>query len=217
MGKLIDLTGKQFGRLTVLERDLSSKRTAWKCICECGNIKTIQKDHLLSGATLSCGCFQKEMASKANRTHGKSRTPLYNRWKAIQQRCKNPNDRAYSRYGGRGVTVCKEWCEYELFEKWSIENGYKPGLELDRIDNDNGYHPDNCRWTTARINNQNRRNTSLIDGTPLQPFAEAHGMTYERVHYIYHRLKKSGQEITEQTVIAYANQLPHSSRKREKV
>ena len=208
MPQFIDLTGERFGRLTVLKRDMSQKRTVWICKCDCGNTKSVQSTHLRSGATTSCGCYHKERASQANKTHGLTRSSLHNRWKAIRQRCNNPNDPRYKDYGGRGITLCPAWDDFEAFAKWAEENGYEPGMQLDRIDNNKGYSPDNCRWCTSAENNHNRRTTSLIDGIPLREFADLHHLDYQTVHYRYHRLRKSGQEITTESILAYANQLP---------
>lgn len=204
MSKRIDLTGQQFGRLTVIERDTSSKRSAWFCRCSCGNIKSVQMTHLRSGATTSCGCYQKERASEASLVHGGSRTSLYNRWKAIRQRCNNPNDRRYKDYGGRGIALCNEWNDYRAFEEWSMNNGYSKELELDRIDNDKGYSPDNCRWVERIVNNHNRRITAKIEGVPLRDFSEKYNMTYVTVHSRYYRLKEEGITPTTESIINYS-------------
>lgn len=204
MSYKIDLTGQQFGRLTVIERDTSSKRSAWFCRCSCGNIKSVLMTHLRSGATTSCGCYQKERASKSNLIHGGSRTSLHNRWKAIRQRCNNPNDRGYANYGGRGIALCSEWNDYRVFEEWAMNNGYSKELELDRIDNDKGYSPDNCRWVKRIINNHNRRTTAKIEGVPLRDFSEKHNMKYVTVHSRYYRLKEEGITPTTESIINYS-------------
>ena len=90
-------------------------------------------------------------------------TKLYNRWCAMKSRCNNPNDKEYSRYGGRGIRICKEWQEsFENFYKWSIENGYKENLSIDRIDNNKNYYPGNCRWTTRTVQNRNYSRNQVI-------------------------------------------------------
>lgn len=208
MSKCIDLIGKRFGKLVVMERDLSKKRTAWKCKCDCGNIKNVQACHLLSGATTSCGCYQKERASQANKKHGHTHTSLHNRWKSIRQRCMNPNNQRYEDYGGRGIKLCEEWNNFSNFEKWALENGYEEGMELDRIDNNKGYSPENCRWCNSQTNNNNKRNTVKIDGMTISEFAEYYDINRQTVHYRYYRLKKLNQEISTKNIITYANQLP---------
>lgn len=204
MSKLIDLTGRQFGRLTVIKRDTSAKRVKWICQCSCGNIKSIQSTHLISGASTSCGCYHKERNSEVQTTHGSSKTSLHNRWKAIRQRCNNPNDRAYKNYGGRGITLCEEWNDYKAFEEWSKANGYSEELELDRIDNNRGYSPDNCRWVKCVINNHNRRITVKVDGMPLRDFSDKYGLDYTTVHSRYYRLKQRGITPTVESIINYS-------------
>ena len=208
MSKKIDLKGQRFGRLVVIEQDLTSKRTKWICKCDCGNTKSVQATHLRSGATQSCGCYHKEKAREANISHGLTKTSLHNRWKAIKQRCENVNDRKYRDYGARGITICEEWRSFENFLQWSLENGYSEELELDRIDNDKGYYPDNCRWCKTIVNNHNRRITAKIEGLPLKDFATKYSMSYSLVHSRYYELKRKGLEINTYNILTYANQLP---------
>lgn len=196
------MIGKRFGRLVVIERDFTSKRTKWICECDCGNIKSIQQCHLKSGATTSCGCYQKEKAKEYNTIHGETRSSLHNRWKAIKQRCYNLNCKAYKNYGARGITVCDEWLnDFNNFYNWAIENGYQENLELDRIDNNKGYSPNNCRWVETIINNHNRRNTATIDGIPLKEFCEIHDVKYTTIKDRYYRLKKKGIEPTMENIL----------------
>ena len=208
MSRFEDLTGRKFGRLIVIERDVTSRRTKWICKCECGNIKSVQATHLKSGATTSCGCYQKEKAKKANTKHGYTGTSLHHRWKAIIQRCNNPKAEKYKDYGARGITVCEEWLKFENFLEWSLKNGYSDDLELDRIDNDKGYEPSNCRWCKTIINNHNRRITVKIEGLPLRDFSRKYNLLYEHTHYIYYRLKSKGINPTTENILKYANQLP---------
>lgn len=208
MGKKIDLTGQRFGRLVALRQDFSSKRVKWFCRCDCGKIKSVQSTHLRSGKTTSCGCYQKEKVSKANFKHGYSKNSLYSRWKAIKQRCENPNNRRYKDYGARGISVCEAWKNFQIFKEWALNNGYQENLELDRIDNNKGYFPENCRWCETVTNNRNRRITAKIEGTPLKDFAQQHNMTYGLVHTRYYQLKKKGIEPTTHNILTYANQLP---------
>lgn len=87
---------------------------------------------------------------------------LFNLWQTMKSRCENPKRDNYERYGARGITVCEEWREAKNFVEWALENGYKKGLQLDRIDNNKGYSPDNCRFVTPAENNRNRRNTKFL-------------------------------------------------------
>ena len=157
-----DLTGQQFGRWTVMsyqpkQRKDGKLRSAYLCRCSCGTESVIDTDNLKSGRTLSCGCLKVERQSERQKTHGESDTKLYNVWCAIKRRCYNKNTKAYSRYGGRGISMCAEWKEsYESFRDWAYDNGYCSGLTVDRINNDGDYSPDNCRLTTIKEQCNNR-------------------------------------------------------------
>lgn len=115
---------------------------------------------------------RKDNDMAAQKTHGLSRDPekkrrhtvLYTLWGNIKYRCNNPKSKDYANYGGRGITICDEWANsYEAFHNWAIENGYREGLQIDRIDNNMGYSPDNCRWTTPKVNSNNRRNRRTVE------------------------------------------------------
>ena len=159
MGKLIDLTGKRFGRLLVVEKSESKNGyAAWLCRCDCGNEKIISGNELRKGKAKSCGCLRKEVATKTFIKHGKTNTLLYEVWKSMKARCNNLNNKRYSSYGGRGITVCDEWREsFQAFYDWAMINGYREGLSIDRIDNDGNYEPSNCRWATASEQQKNKR------------------------------------------------------------
>lgn len=168
---IIDLTGKKFGRLTAIECVGKTKRNEaiWKCACDCGNILNVRSYPLKSGHTKSCGCLKKEEESNRKehphkKTHGLSGTRIYIIWCNMKSRCYNENNTFYSYYGGRGITVCEEWKNnFEAFYNWAMSNGYKENLEIDKIDNDKGYSPENCRWIdrTSQMNNI-RNNKKLV-------------------------------------------------------
>ena len=144
---LIDLTGQRFGRLEVLKYNGNSR---WECKCDCGKIVYPKGGNLRKGYIHSCGCLRKEVTGDNHRTHGETRTRLYRIWKAMRKRCNNPNDSCYYLYGGRGITVCKEWSQYEPFKLWALNNGYSEELSIDRIEPNGNYEPANCRWATAK-------------------------------------------------------------------
>lgn len=165
MNKLIDLTGKRYGKLTVIKRaeqnhvsPCGTVSVVWVCQCDCGNIVLVLGKNLRSGKSTNCGCIRKINLPKSRRTHGDSRNcRLYRIYHDMINRCKNPNTENYHRYGGRGISVCDEWLNsYEKFRNWALLNGYTDNLTLDHINNDGNYAPDNCRWVTHKENCQNR-------------------------------------------------------------
>ena len=152
----IDFTGQRFGRLLVVEK-AQKGRAWWICKCDCGNTVTIRTCKLFTNK--SCGCLEKENRQKiADRTkkHGMTNTILYSKWCGMKSRCLTPTDKHYPLYGGRGITICKEWVEsFEIFKNWAYSNGYddnKKGYEqtLDRIDVNGNYCPENCRWVDQK-------------------------------------------------------------------
>lgn len=154
--KHIDLIGKRFGRLTVIElvgKDKSYNKL-YKCRCECGNFKIVPQDRLVTGKTKSCGCLKKERLTK----HGKSRTKLYDVHQQMLARCYNPNSKNYEKYGKYGITVYDEWRDengFSNFYNWSMLNGYSEGLTIDRINTYGNYEPNNCRWADYETQNTN--------------------------------------------------------------
>ena len=162
MGKKIEMVGKRFGRLTVVAESDKRDRSGsvfYRCLCDCGNEKSINGINLRKGVTRSCGCYNREVITKDNPVY---KTKLYNIYSSMKGRCNNPNDRSYHNYGGRGISVCKEWNTFEAFQKWALGNGYSESLWIDRIDNDKGYSPDNCRWSTPKEQQNNKRTCRYI-------------------------------------------------------
>lgn len=167
MSVKINLAGQRFGQLTVIEESgRIRKEVAWKCKCDCGNYVTVAGYNLRSGHTRSCGCYMKEKAISVNKRHGLYGTRIHGIYTNMKTRCYNPNYYLFNRYGGRGITVCDEWLgENGLlrFWEWSEKNGYDSNKSIDRINNDKGYSPDNCRWVTMKDQQNNRTNNRVVE------------------------------------------------------
>ena len=157
-----DLTNLTFGKFTVIERATTENhRTRWKCRCDCGNECIVTGSGLKIGNPKSCGCLRKIGIFKHGMSGGKS--PLYSVWGSMIGRCRDPKRHNFSRYGGRGISVCDEWRnDFAAFRDWAFSHGYRHGLELDRINNDEGYGPHNCRFVTRSENQLNKRNTIRV-------------------------------------------------------
>jgi hypothetical protein len=158
MPKMIDITGQRFGQLTAIKSiEQRDRKFYWLCRCDCGVTTVVQGKKLRNGHTQSCGHLRRD-GLKA--THGEARkgreSSEYSTWKAMLQRCENPNDKSYKFYGGRGIKVCERWHRYENF---IADMGRRPpGCELDRYPNNDGnYEPNNCRWTTHSEQMKNKR------------------------------------------------------------
>lgn len=208
MPNLKDLTGQKFGRWTVIRRGADhitkggNRFTSWECICDCGTIKNVTGNSLINGRSRSCGCehreIQKDVARNNFRTHGDTGTRLYNIWNGMKKRCYNRNAYNYSDYGGRGITVCKEWLgDYCSFRDWAMSNGYNDSLSIDRIDNNSGYYPENCRWVDDTTQCNNRRSnveyTVFGETMTLAEVARKYGLDYK----LLHKKIKSGKTIEE--------------------
>jgi len=159
---LVDLSGRQFGRLSVIERvsDIGIKPVKWDALCNCGNKVIVDASHLKSGHTKSCGCLSIEKARERFTKHGYRKSFIYSRWRAMLNRCLNKNLSTFKYYGGRGITVDSRWLSFENFIK---DMGMpEKHLEIDRIDNNGHYTPLNCRWVSHKENCNNRRNNKRI-------------------------------------------------------
>lgn len=205
MSRFIDLTGRVFGRLTVLGHTgrPGKPRMSWKCQCVCGSEVTTFGIYLTTGETRSCGCLVADGARERWTTHGHSRTGsnqspslTYQSWFAMKQRCTNPNNKRWKEYGDRGITFCERWDQFTNFLE---DMGERPkGMTLDRIDNDSDYSPSNCAWASANAQARNKRNTQflMVNGRRLS-FASAceeYGLNYQTMRQRQHR---SGRRFTQ--------------------
>lgn len=161
----VDLLGRRFGRLTVLERAYKDKKQYWKCICDCGNIVFSNTSNLKSGNTKSCGCYSAEIKSKTHKKHGMRHTRLYSIWLNMRERCYRESNNRYKSYGGKGITVCDEWMGdngFVNFYNWAMNNGYGDNLTLERMDNNEKYCAENCRWATMKEQQNHRTNNHYV-------------------------------------------------------
>lgn len=189
MGVKLNLQGQRFGKLLVLEEDgRYGTNVLWRCKCDCGNEVRVRTNSLISGNTTTCGCGRIESIT----AHGMTNTQLFNAWRGMKRRCQANNERCFKDYRGRGITVCEEWAnDFESFKAWALANGYedKPRISLDRIDNDKGYSPDNCRWVTAKEQARNKRSNVFLEYNGerhcLAEWAEKLGIDPRTIGYRY--------------------------------
>ena len=182
-----DLTGLPFGYYTAIRQDGCNSKGVpyWICRCRCGNEKRVLAYNLLSGNTKSCGCLSREQTVSRSTTHGCWHEPWYKVYQSMMQRCghlEGASERQLNDYRDRGIVVCHLWQKSpQAFGDWLLAHGWRKGLQIDRIDNDQGYSPENCHVVTPKENANNRRNTlRLNDGTSLALFCSSIGInTYE--------------------------------------
>ena len=187
--------GMIFGHYQIIEesaREKSNRMFIVQCIC--GNKRTVILDNLLRGKAKSCGCMRGK--------HYKSYHPIYTMWKHIKQRCLNPNDKMYKYYGGRGIKICQEWInDFEAFYNWVITNGYVKGLTIDRKNNNGNYTPENCRFVTSKIQQNNRRINIHVEingvSNTIAEWSDITGIKYDT---IWARVKRYGYK-NEQIII----------------
>jgi hypothetical protein len=161
-GRLRSLVGKRYGRWIVRSVIDGHSGHRLECVCDCGSVKSVASHSIESGGSLSCGCLQREAASQVSRTHGMTNSPEHVCWRAIVARCERQTDDNYARYGARGIRICQRW--RESFAAFYEDMGPRPSLahSVDRIDNAEGYEPNNCRWATHTEQARNRTNNLLL-------------------------------------------------------
>lgn len=185
--------GETFGRLTAIGPPIRSGRyLKVPVVCTCGTRKTVEQAVLRRGSVNSCGCLNQELLKVRSETHGMSKSPVYAVWNSMRQRCENPDNKQFSDYGGRGISVCVRW---QTFENFYEDMGLPPfkGATIDRRDNEKGYDKENCRWATRQVNNLNRRNTVryhyLGADRTLAEIADLTGINYSTLYQRVHTYK----------------------------
>lgn len=197
MARFIDLVGQKFGRLTVVERSAVRKSSGalWSCVCECGGKATVNSLKLRTGHTASCGCLKVEAVP--NLRHGYSGTRTHRSWKEMRQRCLNPKSDKWQWYGGRGISVCAEWDDFEQF---LIDMGERPiGMTLDRIDSDGNYKKDNCRWANPKQQAETNRGVFKAGRT-------ANNITPQEVIDQMRLMKNQGAKLKEIAAVFHKNE-----------
>lgn len=192
--RMINLVGKKFGKLTVLEetdKRTKNKKILWLCQCECGNTNEISGSDLVTGNTVSCGCMSsRHTAGDRTRTHGMKSSKLYNVWCAIRNRCQNPNQKSYKDYGAKGIRVCEKWQTFEGFYE-DMGESFVEGLTIERKDLKGNYCPENCEWITKEQQALNKSNLVTVTykgvTAPLVVFCNEMNL---KSRTIYHRLRR---------------------------
>ena len=213
-GPYADLTGKVFGSLTVLNFVKIDDKSdiIWHCKCTCPNEIDASSYELLSGRKQSCG----HMAKMSSYSHGGSHDRLYGVWRSMRYRCNCPTAKPYHNYGGRGIKICDEWDDYEVFKEWAMDNGYDPNAPygeytLDRIDPNGDYCPENCRFVSMSMQTINKVDTNYIDDIngeriPFVTFVRKHNLD---MNLAYSRYKRgmTAKEIIETPVNDYYHKI----------
>lgn len=218
--KFKDLVGQKFGKLTVLERaedyitPQNEREVQWRCKCDCGRECIVRGHSLRNGHTTSCGCAAIDASTK----HGMHGTRLYNIYGHMIQRCYNPANKSFEDYGARGIYICDEWRGengFINFMNWALANGYNDNLSIDRINNDGPYCPDNCRWTDARTQANNRRSSIYMtyngETHTISDWSLIMNIPYATLHNRYINMGWTVEQCLETPVNYYIHNITNSN------
>jgi len=204
--RIKDISGMRFGMLSVVKMNgrvtspCGSIKTTYLCLCDCGKKTTTKRSNLVNGYTKSCGCYLK-IAPKEKAIHNLTGTRIYKCWSNMKTRCTNENNKHFDSYGGRGISVCKEWSS--SFVKFHEDMGDMPkNKTIDRIDVDGDYSKENCRWATIKTQSRNKRNTRYVKfgglEKSLSDWCEEFGLNYYTTHS---RLFKNKNKMTLEQIL----------------
>jgi len=187
-----NLIGQRFGNIVVLKdtgKRAKNGQVFWECLCDCGRITIVMSGHLLSNHTKSCGCLRK---NRGPIKHGLINTKIYNAYNHMKDRCYNRRNDSYKNYGGRGIKICDEWLSnFMNFYNWSMKNGYREDLTIDRINNNGNYEPNNCRWVDMQTQLRNTRRNRIYQGKCFSEWSEIVGISRGA---FFKRVRKYGIE-----------------------
>lgn len=200
-----NLIGQKFNHLTIIQKVKSrdSRNSFWLCQCDCGNTCVRSRASLINDRTFSCGCTDRRKGNNA--THGMSKTRIYHEWLSMKRRCKPSSEKDRKTYYERGISVCDEWThDFTAFKTWALSNGYSDALSLDRINNDKGYYPENCRWIPIEQQQSNRSNTVYVEYNGekkcLRTLCAEIGFPYKTAHRRYRRMVRRNMPVTQQNL-----------------
>lgn len=222
-----DLTGQRFGRLIV--RGPSSRieygKRFWICDCDCGNVVEQETGRLKSPkGPKSCGCLHSEMLAERNRSTAKyggdstnENKRLHQIWSGMINRCTSESNWSYDNYGGRGIIVCDEWHNWQVFKQWALNNGYEDHLTIDRINTNGNYEPGNCRWTTQKVQANNTRSNKYLTyqgrTQTLSQWCDELGLDYHRTKARLNACGYSIEEAFEQEKYYFQKNVQHKGNK----
>lgn len=205
--KIVDMVGCRFSKLVVVkmcDKRNSFNEILWECLCDCGNTKLSTTGSLNNGGNKSCGCLS------GNPTHGDSSKRIRHIWSGMMARCYSKTATSYFRYGAKGISVCDEWHDYDLFKRWAFDNGYTELLTLDRFPNQQGnYSPNNCRWATSKQQGNNKSSNRFVDFNgetkTISEWADIYGINQLRIRKRLELGWSAEDAITKQIISKYRN------------